>query len=117
MPLLPVERNSSPARHATPDRNPKLGKHFRSRSASIKRVRTKVESVAVTEVCNRAAAQITAFFEEGDSAAAAREIDRSCQAGDASADHDDVVAQSEARWYRESNSERSEESTEAFRSP
>src|SRR5207248_9677613 len=93
-------RHAASPGHAASNGNAQFREHFRSCSASIQCVRTEVESIAVAEMGDRASTQITPFFEEGDGAAAARKIDGSCKPGDASADHDDVVAQSEARWYR-----------------
>src|SRR5204862_702925 len=42
---------------------------------------------------DRAAAEVLAFFEDGDGAAAARKINRSGETGDPSTDDDDVVRQ------------------------
>ena len=74
--LFPDQRASVCLRAATANRNSQLAIDGPSRAFSDHHVRTEVEPEAVSKVGDGAAADMAAFLEDRDVAAAAREINR-----------------------------------------
>ena len=78
-------------RPAAANRDPQLAIHRPPRPFANHYVRSEVEAEAVAEVGDGAAADVTAFLEDRDVAAAASEVDRGRKTGDAAADNDDIL--------------------------
>jgi hypothetical protein len=86
------EKRDRASRDAAAHGDTELPQHLGSLAAAIKRVRAEVEPVAVAQMRNRPTAEVAAFFEESDGAAAARKIDRRGQSRDPSTDDTTLLA-------------------------
>ena len=91
MPLVAEHGDAARFGDAAADGDAELAQDVPAVTVAVERVRPEVEAIAVAEMGDGASAEVAAALEDRDGAAGTREIDGCGEAGQTSADDDDVL--------------------------